>query len=185
MTLDIRPLDLAERLPEFSCGDSDLDNFLRDDAARLQEQGAVKVYLAFSGSDLVGYVALLADSIKVDARERKGLNLKHDDHPVVPGIKVGRLATSKDNQGMGIGTALINFAVIKALSVSEHVGCRLLTLDAYPDRVSWYEKRRFVRNKRATKDATDAWRCPADCPESQPEDAEHPVSMRRDLMSPG
>ena len=180
LRVEIRMLMAGEVLPDLPCGDEDLAAFLKDDAPRLHEQGVVSVYLAHVGPTLVGYVALLADCIYVNSKERTRLHLRHDDHPAIPAVKIGRLAVRSDFQDQGIGTALIRFSIDKALLISESVGCRLLTLDAYPDRVAWYEKRGFVRNRRVAKDAASAWACPIDCPEYQEVDGDR-VSMRLDF----
>lgn len=182
LSVKIRPLVAGETLPDLGSGDEDLDAFLRDDAARLNDQGVVTVYVAHVDVGLVGYVALLADCISVNSSERKKLSLRHDDHPSIPALKIGRLAVQKDYQGRGIGSALIRFSIDKALSIAELVGCRLLTLDAYPDKVDWYERRGFLHNRKMAKEAAQAWRCPAECPEYQDTDGTR-VSMRLDFTA--
>lgn len=182
LSINIRPLVAAETLPDLGSGDDDLDAFLRDDAARLNGQGVVTIYVAHVETTFVGYVALLADCISVNSSERKKLKLRHDDHPSIPALKIGRLAVRKPLQGQGIGTALIRFSVDKALSIAELVGCRLLTLDAYPERVEWYERLGFVRNRKMARDAVEGWRCPAECPEYQDIDGTR-VSMRLDFTA--
>ena len=145
--LEIRPLEPTDDVTSFACGDGDIDGFLKEDAARLHQQGVVTVYLGFQDARLAGYVALLADCINVNSHERRKLMLEHRDHPTIPAVKVARIGTCTDLQGKGIGVALLRVAADKALVISEEVGCRLLTLDAYPSRVEYYEKRGFVRNK--------------------------------------
>lgn len=181
LSVEIRLLREGEMLPDLPCGDDDLTAFLRDDAARLHGQGVVTVYVAFLGQALVGYVALLTDSISVSSAERKKMHLRHDDHPAIPAVKIGRLAVHADHQGKGIGTALIRFAVDKALLISESVGCRLLTLDAYPQKVDWYERLGFVRNRRVAKESAVEWQCPIGCPEHQDHHDGDRVSMRLDF----
>lgn len=39
------------------------------------------------------------------------------------------------------------FAYSTAMDLSERVGCRLLTVDAYPTAIPFYEKLGFVRNQ--------------------------------------
>lgn len=156
--LEIRELrpDDADGLASFDCGDADLNEFLQADALRLQVLHVTRTYLAFYEGSLVGYVSLLADAVKLKTGERKRLSigpksLGHRDHPVVPAIKIARLAVgmkAKASHG-GIGTALIAFAFDSAWTVAGTVGCRLLTLDAYPESEGFYQKLGFVRNKDA------------------------------------
>jgi hypothetical protein len=48
---------------------------------------------------------------------------------------------------VGTGTALVHIALAIAADLSERIGCRLLTLDAYPDSVGFYESLGFTRNR--------------------------------------
>lgn len=126
-------------------------DFLRDDAQRLHELRVLSTYLATHADTPVGYVALLTDAVRLNQDERKkvksgSLRLKGTDHPVVPALKVARLAVDKRYQRMGVGERLLRFSLLSALDISEMAGCRLLTLDALPHRVDYYAKRGFVYN---------------------------------------
>jgi ribosomal protein S18 acetylase RimI-like enzyme len=178
--IEIRVLESVDILAGFSCGTPDLDEWLRDDAVRLQDCGAVAVYIARADEKIVGYLSLLSDCIRVNSRERKDMRFSHDDHPSIPAVKIAHLAVQLELQGQGIGTALLRFASDRAFLVAESVGCRLLTLDAYPERVSWYEDHGFERNKLVAKEAASEWKCPDACPEHRKIDGER-ISMRLDL----
>ena len=142
----------ADDLPyftAFSCGDDDLDDFLRSDAWRLQQQRVATSYLAFSadGREVLGYVTILADGINLQTRERKKLGLASQDHPVVPALKVARLAVAKQAQGLGVGVLLISTAFSAARRLANEAGCRVLVVDAYPAAVPFYEKLGFHPNR--------------------------------------
>ena len=70
---EVTQLDESQSLPPFTCGDSDLDEFLRDDALHLQQAGVTRVYLGWYDSDLVGYAAVLASEIKLKTNDVKRL----------------------------------------------------------------------------------------------------------------
>jgi ribosomal protein S18 acetylase RimI-like enzyme len=133
----------------FSCGDGDLDDFLQTDAARLHSENIVRTYLAQYEGELVGYVSLLVDAVVLETRERKKMALGAHDHPIVPALKVARLGVSESfrEKTRGVGEALMRFAFLRALDLADHVGCRLLTVDAYPASVGFYERLGFVRNR--------------------------------------
>jgi GNAT superfamily N-acetyltransferase len=116
---------------------------------RLQAIDTVRTYLARDRGALVGYVALLADAIVLESRERTRLALTHGDHPVIPAIKVARLAVAEGYRARhaGSGRALMRFAFAVALDVSDRIGCRVLTVDAYPAAVGFYDRLGFVRNR--------------------------------------
>lgn len=156
-------------LAPFTAGDADLDDFLKSDAWRLQELNVVKTFLALHKTEgLVGYISLLADAVTLETKERKKLKLSHQDHPVVPALKVARLAVREDFRAKyrGGGEALMRFAFDQGNDLAELVGCRLLTLDAYPQSIEFYKKLGFVENKAKVYEAKT-----------------HP-SMRFDLFAP-
>jgi ribosomal protein S18 acetylase RimI-like enzyme len=148
--LEITPLTPGEDIGAFTCGDADIDDFLATDAHRLQRHHAVSTYLArrvATGADVLGFVSLMTDAVKLQTRERKGLLLKSADHPIVPALKIARLGVSTRLQrGSGIGTALVRFAFVTGQEIAESAGCRLLTLDAYPAALDFYERLGFARN---------------------------------------
>lgn len=150
-SVEIAPLAQDEVIGSFSCGDADLDDFLANDAQRLGLERAVQTYLARAvptGPDVLGFVSLMVDAVKLQTRERTSLRLRRSDHPIVPALKIARLGVCKTMQRRaGIGTALVRFAFFKAHDISEAAGCRLLTLDAYPGAVEFYERLGFVRNR--------------------------------------
>ena len=139
----------TELIARFDCADEDLNGFLRDDALRLQQHRTVLTYLALFGGEVVGYVSLMLDAVVLETRERKALSLAHDDHPVIPALKIARIGCHKPFRdcSRGLGTLLVQFAAATALDFAERAGCRLLTLDAYPSAVGFYERLGFVKNK--------------------------------------
>jgi len=138
-------------LPAFSCGDDDLDAFLRDDAIGLQADNVTRVYLAWyriefqDASALVGYAALVASTIELATREKKRCNLQGLHYKLIPAVKLGRLAVSTQFKQVfsGCGTVLVREAVKSAWDAQEIIGCRLLTVDAYRSSVEFYKKLGF------------------------------------------
>lgn len=158
----------GDAIAAFSCGDADLDAFLRDDAARLDAQHVARTSLARYDGALVGYITLLCDAIVLETRERKSLSLYHGDHPVIPALKIARLGVSETFRAThrGAGEALMRYAASMAAALEELAGCRLLTLDAYAESAAFYERLGFVRNRA-----------------KEYREREHP-SMRLDLYAP-
>jgi GNAT superfamily N-acetyltransferase len=56
-------------------------------------------------------------------------------------------------QRRGIGGELLKYTVGLAIRLNEElgIGCRFITVDAYPDSVPWYEKNGFVLNRQYPK----------------------------------
>lgn len=135
----------------FSCGDSpdqaDLNDFLKSDALRYAATGMSQTYVAVADAAVVGYVTLLMDAIWLNPDEKD--EFRRADVPVgmtIPALKVGRLARLQSCRIPLVGTALMRFAFATLVDQSERVGCRLLSVDAIPSAVEFYEKLGFVRN---------------------------------------
>jgi GNAT superfamily N-acetyltransferase len=137
----------------FDCGDEDLNDFLKNDAVKFQTEHLSHTRLVYLEGVLVGYVTLLADCIILKTDEKKKtLHQARSQHQTIytfPAIKIGRIGIQKEHQKAGIGTQLLNYtiALVYRLNKELNVGCRFITLDAYPQSVSWYEKKKFVFNK--------------------------------------
>ncbi len=66
----------------------------------------------------------------------------------LPALKIGRIGVQKEYQRNGIGIALLKYTIGVVVRLNEelNVGCRFITLDAYPQSIPWYEKNGFVFN---------------------------------------
>ncbi|MBU4245689.1 MAG: GNAT family N-acetyltransferase, partial [Nanoarchaeota archaeon] len=118
------------------------------DALSNQEMGISYTYLWFykKNSELVAYITLLADAIRVHGTALGQSFLdKGVDYKTLPALKVGRLCVHKDYRGYGIGTLTTDFAMKKLLAINENegVGCRFLITDAKKDAIHFYKKMHF------------------------------------------
>lgn len=142
-----RDLDVSQ----FTCGDEphhrDLDEFLKADARRYMATSMSQTFVGIERGELVGYITLLMDAIWLNSDE-KSLFEQVDIPPAqtIPALKVGRLARSATCTTRGVGTALMRFALDKLVDLSEQAGGRLLSVDAIPSAVEFYERLGFVPN---------------------------------------
>jgi predicted N-acetyltransferase YhbS len=137
----------------FDCGDEDLNGFIRDDAAALATRDVSRLFVAYEDGEPCGYVALLADTLvlKTD-KEKEALDLHsslRNPPKSVPALKVGRLAVDVGTKKRvaGVGSTLMWLAVQQAIAIRSRMGCRLLTVDAYPASVPFYETLEFIKCK--------------------------------------
>jgi len=149
--LSISPFDPEKHdVSAFDCNDPDLNEFLQKDAPAYQREHLSFTRVVFCQNTLVAYITLLMDSIVLKTPEKKKLVDFHDCVMQWPALKIGRLAvvTAQQKQS-GIGKALLQYAVSIAVRVGNEfgVGCRFLTVDAYPASVGFYERFGFVVNK--------------------------------------
>ncbi len=152
--LEIIPVHPAEHdVSAFDCGDEDLNDFLKNDAAKFQAEHLSHTRLVFLDGKLVGYLTLLADCIILQTSEKKrALKEARGYHQSVytfPAVKIGRIGIQKEQQRSGIGRQLLIYTigVVFRMNTEFNIACRFITLDAYPESVSWYERHNFTFNK--------------------------------------
>lgn len=149
--LSILPFDpKTHDVSAFDCGDADLNEFLQKDASVYQSEHLSFTRVVFHEKELVAYITLLTDSIVLKTPEKKKLVDFHDSVMQWPALKIGRLAVANARQKQcGIGKALLQYAVGLAIRIGREsgVGCRFLTVDAYPVSIGFYERHGFVVNK--------------------------------------
>lgn len=149
--MDIYPFTGQYDVSEFTCGDiedhADLNDFLKNDALRYATTSMSQTYVAVEDDIVVGYITLLMDAIWLHDEEKD--KFKQAEIPparTIPALKVGRLAKLSTYKKPLVGTALMRFAYATLLAQSEKVGCRLLSVDAIPSAVSFYEGLKFIPN---------------------------------------
>ena len=135
----------------FNCGDDDLNDFLINDAKNYQDELLAVTYLLLDKEEVVAYFSLLNDRISISDVEskRKWSKYFRDIMPQgkrfksYPAMKIGRLGVSEKYKSIGIGTMIIDY--LKQLFISSNrTGCKYITVDAYNQSLSFYEKNEFA-----------------------------------------
>lgn len=134
-----QPLNDRHQLANFDCGEPSLDDWLKRRAAKNQANGSSRTYVVCDGETVVGYYCLAAGAIgHADAPSAMTRN-RPDPIPV---LVLGRLAIHKDHHLKGIGTALLNDAIGRALQAAEIAGVAALLVHAISE-----QARRFYRSR--------------------------------------
>ena len=136
-------------LTEFDCGDSDLNDFLFEDAKNFLEKRIANTYLLEEDGRIAAYFCLLNDKItRSEIANSRWRKLK-DSFPQgkrfrsYPSIKIGRFAVDQSFRGQGYGRDLMD--LLKQLIDNEQ-NCsafRFITVDAYLSAIPFYEKNGF------------------------------------------
>jgi GNAT superfamily N-acetyltransferase len=145
--LEINPLHNEHDLSEFNCNHIDLNEFLQEKAYK---QMAAKInvsYVILYQSKIIAYFTIAADSIRTkniwpeddEALKGKGITYKS-----LPALKLGRLAVDLRYQNMGLGSYLLENIIRKAQDLSESIGLRYITVDAYIPSLNFYIERYFI-----------------------------------------
>ena len=124
--------------------------------------------------ELVAYMTLSADSIKLTGEERVLHDIGKVPYASIPALKVGKLAVNKNISDIakrkGYGSFMLEMARAFAFEMNEiGIACRFVTVDAdieyNPDTPVFYEKNGYVENL-----------------SNRSRNARHTISMRKDIF---
>lgn len=138
-----------EVLKQFSCGRTQLDDFLIEDARGYDAHGLTRTVLVFmlGFTAPVAYFSLTADSVHLSGGERTDLGLPFDA-PIsfYPAVKLTKLAVGQAVQSQGLGQYLLD--LICGIASEAPFAVRLLTVDAVnQDRVlQFYQRVGFMES---------------------------------------
>lgn len=157
---DLRVESISDKhlplLHNFITYEPDLKNFLIEDAISNQYNKISKTFLLFHKNNLVGYITLLCDSLRVEGEIKELCKNINVPYKTLPAIKIGKLAVDDNYLKKGFGTKLLHLAYNYAKHVSDkYCGCRFLVLDAKRNKdksknsLHFYKKMNFniLKNK--------------------------------------
>lgn len=125
--------------------------------------------------ELLAYMTLSADSIKLTAEEKVLHDIGKVPYASIPAVKVGKLAVNKEltnkAKRRGYGSFMLEMARAYAFSMNElGIACRFITVDAdieyEPNTPVFYSKNGFVENL-----------------SNKRRNARYTVSMRKDIFT--
>ena len=139
----------------FDCDNEDLNDFFAYDVVPFRKRLLGKTYFFCDKENpntIVSAFTLSNDSIRITSKlpeEDKSFFLKDTELDQknlrrYPAVLIGRLGTSKNFEGKGYGSAVMDF--IKLWFRSENkTGCRFIIVDAYnnPRTIHYYQKNGF------------------------------------------
>lgn len=134
------PISKRHNRESFDCGETALNDFLREHARKSHEAGGVKTFLAIDDKDgrtVVGFYSLSPASVAYTRAPdivKRGLGRYE-----VPGFRLARLAVAKPFQGQGLGGQLLLSAGRRCIKAAAEVGGVVLVIDAKSESVAkWY-----------------------------------------------
>ena len=127
--LSPRPIDDADDTASFDCGNDALNSWLKQRALISERRGDARTYVSIDADTgrIVGFYAISAWSM--DRRTIRGF-LTRNAPQAVPVILLGRLATSLEARGIGLGKDLLAHAIRQATIAANALGARALITEA-------------------------------------------------------
>lgn len=149
----IEQLNDSDRVASFDCGDADLNDFILNQAQLFyKEKLAVNYVLKANENEkeIAAFFSLSNDKIAITDFENKNkynrFSRRFDNRKrfkSYPAVKICRLGVSNPHKGEKIGSFIIDF--VKSYFIfNNKSGCRFLTVDAYSDAISFYQKNGFI-----------------------------------------
>lgn len=136
-------LGAQHQLESFDCGKPALNEWLVRHARQAQASGSAKTFVVADDDRVTGYFSLTVgqvDTLDAPERIRKGMG----QYPI-PVVILARLAVSKQEQGQGIGAALLQDAIRRTLVIAEQAGIRaMLTHPIDEDATRFYTRFGFI-----------------------------------------
>lgn len=148
----IRKLNEDEIINSFDCGDEDLNDFILNESHLYRKELLAVSYVLEQNTTkkIVGYFSLANDRISISDFPNNNLFNRFRKRFVnkkriksYPAVKLCRLGIDISVKGESIGSFLVDF-IKTFFRFDNKTGCRFITVDAYIDAVSFYEKNLFL-----------------------------------------
>ena len=139
----VLPLSKWHDRSGFDCGDAQLNGWFTQVAKHHKEKGVSSTFVVTAtelSAEVLGFYAIsLAELVNDDLPVllRKRLPAK------VPVFRLGRLATSKSQQGKGVGEFMLFDAIDRITRIASEVGGVGLVVNAKPPAVDFYKRYGF------------------------------------------
>ena len=126
------PLSSHHQIAEFCCGETVLDQWLKQRGLKNQAQGAARTFVVCKedSHQVVGFYSLATGSV-IHTEATGGLRRNMPDP--IPVIILARLAIDCAFHGQGLGADLLHDALLRSYRVAENVGVRALMVHALTD----------------------------------------------------
>ena len=131
-------------LDSFECGEPSLDDWLKRRALRNQASDASRCFVICEERTAVGYYCLSAGGVgRGEAPKRLQRNMPEQ----LPVLLLGRLAVDRRYHNLGLGTALLRDALLRAVHIAGDTGVFALMVHALSEAAKqFYLSRGFVQS---------------------------------------
>ena len=146
MNISIRRLDPRADRESFRSGVPSLDDWLSQHATQAERKHLASVWIASTPGDLsqvLGYYSLAPWQVSFDECPAP-LRRRLPRYPLAVSL-IARLAVAKNQQGNGLGSALLADALLRIRGAGETIPVQAVVVHAKDDRVAgWYRRFGFA-----------------------------------------
>jgi GNAT superfamily N-acetyltransferase len=135
------PLGAGHEYEGFTSGDQELDTWLVRYARHAEGAGSARTFVTSEdGSRVIGYYALTVGEVgAADGTER--LLKGQPGGRSVPVVILARMAVDREQQGRGVGSSLLQDALLRTAAVAREVGVRALVVHAATEAAGGFYER--------------------------------------------
>jgi GNAT superfamily N-acetyltransferase len=134
------------QLEGFDCGQPALNDWLTRRALGNRAPGTSRTWVAIDKPTRM-VVAYYASSTASVMRASAPRRIARDQPPDLPAILLGRMAVDNRHQGQGLGAAMLEHFMTKAIEVSEKVEVRLVLVRAKDEQAKdFYRHHGFIES---------------------------------------
>jgi GNAT superfamily N-acetyltransferase len=123
------PLTADHDLSEFDCGESALNDWLKQRALK-NESRFSRTYVVCDGNRAVAYFCISAGAVERASAPGK---VRRNAPDTIPISVIGRLAVSRDYAGRGLGADLLSDALRRIAAASQSIGIGAVLVHAKDD----------------------------------------------------
>lgn len=134
MSFQVVPLDAQHNRESFSCGTPALNQYFKSQVSQDIKRRVASCFVAQApDQSIAGFYTLSATSVALIDLPASNAK-KMPRYPLVPAVRMGRLAVSRAYQGLGLGAALLANALQRAASAD--IAAYALVVDAKDDQAA-------------------------------------------------
>ena len=145
MVSAIEPLGPHHDRRAFTCGQPDLDAWLRERASRDDKRNLARVFVAIDEEGIAGFYSLSTYTLNLSDLP-PDLARKLPRYEALPAALIGRLARAERVRGQGIGELLLADAVRRTVSAGQSMAVYAILVDAKDERAPAFYQRFAFRS---------------------------------------
>lgn len=154
--LTYEPLSAEHEFLAFSCGDSNIDNYIKKEAYADQCRAISSTTVVKYEGKIVGVFTTRCTQIEIQNEEKVSSGIYYDRY--WPAIEVTYFAIDKNYQNQGFGMKMLKHLILRVVITTQWLGVKYIFLWSVPNAIAFYEKLGFEKTDILEKSTNTAMR---------------------------